>query len=1118
MDRAVPTWESGDQIVVTSTDYLPGHSEELTIDSISSDPNGAKITVKAPGVQFPHWAQKYDLTSIPLDKGPQIDPNLPKPPPGEPPPPRKLETRAAVALLTRSILIQSEGKDPVLQDRNTDPTTWDPAAGDPHFPLSAGYYGGHTVARDGFKEFQVQGVEFANLGQGGQIGHYPVHFHMARTVPPPTTVPENFAGTYLADSSIHDSNTRFVTIHATQGVLVARNVGYRSIGHGYYLEDATEINNRLYSNIGIQAIAGIYSGQNTRSVPGIFSRPGQSEQEVVPYHSDYDHPSLFWIMNTWNDFQYNVAVGAGTCGVCYWTLPASNSGYSVYETWDSYAAIQGTGGPGPGSAPLLNFVGNSCSAAMTAFQTTGVTTPCNGVTSSDVQGDDTKLHAVPNPTPPPDDSYPLITDKRTNATLCDVTKGNCVNTVPCNGSNGKEANCAVTVIDHFTTSFNWAQLNFASVLLRGWWYLLRDSAITDVQNGGLQMVTGGGYTRSDIAQGFWNLSSHSLYAGNTQPIIANANDGGVPDNPFASNAGPFTPYGLTCPYGSNGGLYCISNSQGIAFEGAGFGNSQRLLNIYDGPTFEDSDAFSDIHTLKIGTVKTCRQPGVDISMQGVCANIKWENGYNVGVLQSLSANSDTKDPDCILPNAAISWKQPNGFYYPPAFDSRNLFFRANTDLDKGHEVDIRHFVIDPLWMPGGFISDTTASSKVYCSWGNNDFINYTDVDRQTELTDLDGSLTGLLSETQTGMEPTISVNNDPISDPTSTLFNPKASSNFFNAPVITNECETSVPGQTPTVNTSPYEYVTTAVFPGCVANNTCANWGLACTTQACYGVPLYRQYLTDPEMAAWQSDHAKYPNIRMMGQNGGQRSNLTMNHGGYYIDTTVPLGVQTGPPPPGGTQVTNPNVFAAGQSYYVYVLYAKSSLHQTYTMYIGTLPKKEDGKATVQTGTVDPSAGTTPTFNPGTIDGSPDWITKDYDPDTGILSVTIDLKGQTSVFDADRPKFCQPASYCSVHSDGSCGCKGGSSCKEDSICSWGPKELDCPVAGCFGFSVTLPDSFMLEAAALPPPTPVLFTSGEPGYFKPGNLKFYNVGEDVAGSCHYDTPPDTASAPPRRGRP
>ncbi len=1111
VDRPVPTWAAGDQIVLTSTDYLPGHSEELTIASVSIDAQGTKITVKSPGIQFPHWGEAYDYSVFPASSGPRDDPNRPATQAS-----RHLENRAVVALLTRSIMIQSEGQNPVLQDRSTDPTV-NPPTGDPHFPLSAGYYGGHTLVRDGFKEFQVQGVEFANLGSGGEIGHYPVHFHMARTAPPPTTVPI-FAGTYLADSSVHDSNTRFVTIHATQGVLVARNVGYRSIGHGYYLEDATEINNRLYSNVGIQANAAVYSDQNPRSTPGILTRPSRplpgpppqppdSEQEVVPFHSDFDHPSIFWIMNTWNDFQYNVAVGAGTCGVCYWTLPASNSGYSVYETWDSYAAMQAPGAGRAGAVPLMNFVGNSCSAAMTAFQSTGVTSPCHGVTTADLPAAG-KLQAVPNPTQIPDTAFPSTTNKRINATLCDATTQDCSTAPLCAGLDRQEGPCAATVLDHFNTSFNWAQFNFGAVLLRGWWYLLRDSTITDVQNGGLQMVTGGGYSRSDASQGFWNLSSHDLFIGNTQPVIPGASDGGVPDNAFASNAGPFNPYALNkgsspdCPAGI---LFCISKSQGIAFENAGFSNSQRMLNIYDGPSFEDSDAFADIHTLNIGTLDACRGPGGN-NVSGQCDPLHWMNGETSGVLQSPPGNTGTNN--CILPNAAISWKQSNGFFYPPAFDSLNLYFDPS--------VDIRHFVIDPLWVPGTFISNSAASMKTYCSWQASDFNNFTDIDRQTELTDLDGSLTGLTSTDKGASRPSISVNNDPLSDSTSPIFDATATSSFFNAPAVTDECATSIADQTSTVKTSAYEYVTTAVFAPCATTGTCGTtsagsnlWGLDCTNSMCYGVPLYRQYLTGDENTAWTKDPTMRPSIRMMGQALGQRSTLTMNHGSYYIDTTVSSAVQEGATGNGIQAINNLNVFAAGQSYYFYVLYSKPTLHQTYSLYIGTGLSSSDGTAAVTTGIVNPWGGGDIKFTPGTYGGmSPDWITKAYDPDTGVLSVTIDLSLQTSVFNQSRIDSCQPASYCSVHSDNTCGCKAGSSCKEDSVCSWGTKEIDCPTDGCFGFEVTMPSTFQTATATqpIPPPAPVLFSASQDSYFT-GDIQWYTVPESISGKqCYYATPP------------
>ncbi len=684
-----------------------------------------------------------------------------------------------------------------------------------------------------------------------------------------------------------------------------------------------------------------------------------------------------------------------------------------------------------------------------------------------------------------------------------------------------------TVIDHFSTSFNWAQLNFASVLVRGWWYLLSNSSITDVQNGGLQMVTGGGYTRSDVAQGFWNLSSHNLLVGNTQPIIPTAKDGGVPDNPFASNAGPFNPYalGADCPFNS---LFCNSYAQGIAFENAGFSNSQRLFNIYDGPTFEDSDAFTDIHTLNIGSLGSCKS---DPAAEGSCTALNWMNAYTSGVLQSPNNNNNNVNNQCILPNAAISWKQPNGFYYPPAFNSTNLYFDSS--------VDIRHFVIDPLWQKGSFLPDSDTSKATYCTWQQADFSNFTDVDRQTELTDLDGSLTGLLEGKN---NPTISVNNDPTGNNT-----------FFNAPVITPECESNVPGLTSTVNTSPYEYVTTAIFPACMmADGTgCGdNWTQSCSDQTCYGLPLYRRYLTNEELAAWQSNPVippiapptsptvpphhptttlpNYPNIRMMGQDTGQRSSLTMNHVSYYIDTTIPLGVQdqtvANDPFLTSTIASNVNVFAPGQTYYIYFLYATPTLHQTYSLYVGKGLSSSDVTANVHTGIVDPTQGTVPTFKPGLGDSASDWVTsKTYDTDTGVLSVTVDLGQQGSIFDGDRKNFCQPATYCSVHSDNSCGCNpANGQCKDDSVCSWGPKQIDCPVAGCFGFTVTMPSTFRTATADAPilPPNPVLFTASNDPYFAPGNISFLNVSESVAGAgpCTYSAPPTAPAIRPARTRP
>src|SRR5262249_46335859 len=235
--------------VVTTTDYLPGHSEQLTVAPNGVSADGMTVTVTKP-VSYIHNGERFDLSMLPKRLGIALD---------------AAETRAAVALLSRSIRIVSEGD-----------------AFDQRFPLPepGRYFGGHTIVRQGFANYQVQGVEFYQLGQGRRIGHYPVHFHMARTTPP---------NTFIKDCSVWDSMTRWFTVHATHGVTLARNVGYLSIGHGYYIEDGTEIQNQFFSNIGIFARSAVANAQNPRQVPGILSAPDGIGGRNVGSHTRLHH-------------------------------------------------------------------------------------------------------------------------------------------------------------------------------------------------------------------------------------------------------------------------------------------------------------------------------------------------------------------------------------------------------------------------------------------------------------------------------------------------------------------------------------------------------------------------------------------------------------------------------------------------------------------------------------------------------------------------------------------------------------------------------------------------------------------------------------------------------------
>ena len=154
------------------------------------------------------------------------------------------------------------------------------------------------------------------------------------------------------------------------------------------------------------------------------------------------------------------------------------------------------------------------------------------------------------------------------------------------------------------------------------------------------------------------------------------------------DSGPFNKRsGLKCDPAPNGVPgYCLSTPEGVSLPVSNWFVNQKLFNIYDGPAFEDTNAFLDI------TPTDCAQGYNDGCIYG--------SGNAVGVPKYPGTEK------CYLPNAAIGWKQPNGFFYPPAFHSTNLFF---------NNVEIRHYVIDPLFQPNTYKTDFDASKKVYCT-------------------------------------------------------------------------------------------------------------------------------------------------------------------------------------------------------------------------------------------------------------------------------------------------------------------------------------------------------------------------------------------------------------------
>ena len=132
-------------------------------------------------------------------------------------------------------------------------------------------------------------AEFRHLGKKDTLGRYSLHFHL---------VGPTMRGSYVIGASIWDSHNRWLTIHGTNYLVVRDNVGYRSVGHGFFLEDGTEVYNVLDRNLAIEARAG-------KRLP----------KQVLPF--DANDGAGYWWANSLNTFTRNVAAGCDQYGFRY---------------------------------------------------------------------------------------------------------------------------------------------------------------------------------------------------------------------------------------------------------------------------------------------------------------------------------------------------------------------------------------------------------------------------------------------------------------------------------------------------------------------------------------------------------------------------------------------------------------------------------------------------------------------------------------------------------------------------------------------------------------------------------------------------------------------------------
>jgi hypothetical protein len=144
---------------------------------------------------------------------------------------------------------------------------------------------GHTMYHKG-SAGSISYAEFRHLGKKDTLGRYSLHFHLCGT---------SMRGSSVVGASIWDSHNRWLTIHGTNYLVVRDCVGFRSIGHGYFLEDGTEVYNVLDRNLAIEALAG-------KSLP----------KQVLPV--DANDGAGFWWANSLNTFTRNVAAACDAYG------------------------------------------------------------------------------------------------------------------------------------------------------------------------------------------------------------------------------------------------------------------------------------------------------------------------------------------------------------------------------------------------------------------------------------------------------------------------------------------------------------------------------------------------------------------------------------------------------------------------------------------------------------------------------------------------------------------------------------------------------------------------------------------------------------------------------------
>lgn len=102
---------------------------------------------------------------------------------------------------------------------------------------------GHTMYHRG-SAGSISYARFSRLGKYGSLGRYPIHFHKVR---------DSMRGTSVIGAVIDHSLNRWIVVHGSDYLVIRDCIGYGSLGHGFFMEDGSEVYNLFDRNLGTGA-------------------------------------------------------------------------------------------------------------------------------------------------------------------------------------------------------------------------------------------------------------------------------------------------------------------------------------------------------------------------------------------------------------------------------------------------------------------------------------------------------------------------------------------------------------------------------------------------------------------------------------------------------------------------------------------------------------------------------------------------------------------------------------------------------------------------------------------------------------------------------------------------